>query len=123
MVALEYTRLEGNYFFQFAGPPATPGPFDQRSEYAMVTYKFTDKFTVGVYGSEQNSHTPGTNLGPAKYSKDWTVSGRYDFSQFLYAKAEEHFIDGTSIGYDPALNPSGLKPDTRLTILKAGVSF
>jgi hypothetical protein len=62
-------------------------------------------------------------LGPARYSKDWTISGRYDFSQYLYAKAEEHIIDGTGIGYDTDLNPNGLKPSTKLTILKVGVSF
>jgi hypothetical protein len=41
----------------------------------------------------------------------------------VYAKAEEHFIDGTSVGRDIDLNPHGLKPDTKLTILKIGVSF
>jgi hypothetical protein len=62
-------------------------------------------------------------LGPAKYSKDWTISGRYDFNQFLYAKAEQHFIKGTAQGYDITLNPNGLQPNTKLTILKMGVSF
>jgi hypothetical protein len=123
MVAVEYVRMEGNYSINFGGPPPPLSPYDLRSEYVMATYKVTDKFTAGAYGSEQNSHATGTALGPAKYSKDWTVSGRYDFNQFLYAKAEEHFINGTSIGYDAALNPDGLKPTTKLTVLKVGVSF
>jgi hypothetical protein len=54
---------------------------------------------------------------------DWAASGRYDFNQFLYAKAEQHFIAGTELSYDAALNPGGLKPNTKLTILKVGVSF
>jgi hypothetical protein len=41
----------------------------------------------------------------------------------VYAKAEEHFIHGTPVGRDTDLNPHGLKPDTKLTILKIGVSF
>jgi hypothetical protein len=63
--------------------------------------------------------TSGTN----RYSKDWVLSGRYDFNEFLYAKAEQHFIDGTGLGYDIDLNPNGLQPDTKLTIFKIGVSF
>jgi hypothetical protein len=87
----------------------------------MASYKLTSKITAGVYDSQQfNRQAP---LGPARYSKDWTISGRYDFSQYLYAKAEEHILDGTAIGYDTDLNPNGLKPNTKLTILKVGVSF
>ena len=87
----------------------------------MASYKLTSKLTAGVYDSQQVDHQ--APLGPARYSKDWTFSGRYDFSQYLYAKAEEHIIDGTAIGYDTDLNPNGLKPNTKLTILKVGVSF
>jgi hypothetical protein len=87
----------------------------------MASYKLTAKITAGAYDSQQFNRQAA--LGPARYSKDWTVSGRYDFSQYLYAKAEQHFIDGTAIGYDTDLNPNGLKPNTKLTILKVGVSF
>jgi hypothetical protein len=121
MVAAEYTRLAGTASIQFVGLPAIPQLLDQRSQFAMATYKVTSKLSVGIYNSESiNRKTP---LGPARFSKDWAVSGRYDFNQFLYAKAEQHWIDGTSINYDATLNPNGLKPDTMLTILKAGVSF
>jgi hypothetical protein len=121
MVAAEYTRLAVNYALQFAGPPAVPSPIDQRNQFAMATYKVTSKFSAGLYNSESIGRT--SPLGPARFSKDWAVSGRYDFNQFLYAKAEQHWIDGNSIGYDATLNPNGLKPSTRLTVLKAGISF
>jgi hypothetical protein len=87
----------------------------------MASYKLTSKITAGVYDSQQVNHQ--APLGPARYSKDWAISGRYDFSQYLYAKVEEHIIDGTAVGYDTDLNPNGLKPNTKLTILKVGVSF
>ena len=64
--------------------------------------------TAGGYDSQSISRQ--SPLGPARYSKAWTFSGRFDFSDYLYAKAEQHIIDGTSIGYDTALNPNGLKP-------------
>ena len=121
MVAAEYGRLPVSLTLQFIGLPPTYERVDFCSWYAMASYKLTSKITAGVYDSQQfNRQAP---LGPARYSKDWTISGRYDFSQYLYAKAEEHIIDGTAIGYDADLNPNGLKPNTKLTILKVGVSF
>ena len=63
------------------------------------------------------------NSGTNRYSKDWVLSSRYDFNEYLYAKAEQHFINGTSLGYDVDLNLGGPKPTTKLTILKMGVSF
>ena len=56
-------------------------------------------------------------------SRDWAIATRYDFNQYLYAKAEQHFIDGTLIDYDTLDNLNGLQPTTRMTILKMGVSF
>jgi hypothetical protein len=115
----EYNRLGGK--LDLTGISPVPDRFDIRSWYGMGSYKVTEKFTGGLYVMQEIDHA--TPLGPARYSKDWAVSGRYDFNQYLYAKAEQHFIDGTAQGYDSALNPHGLKPDTRLTILKVGVSF
>lgn len=119
MFAAEYQRVPGS--LQLIGLSPVPTAIDTRGWYAMSSYKATSKLSTGVYVSQQVNHQSA--LGPARYSKDWALSGRYDFNEFLYAKAEQHFIDGTSIGYDAALNPGGLKPDTRLTILKVGVSF
>jgi hypothetical protein len=128
MVAGEYSRLPINIVVQFPPPvPPTSIISDGRSWYMMASYKVTDKFSAGLYQSQLIDHAHP--LGPARYSKDWAISGRYDFNQFLYAKAEEHFIDGTAQGYDAALNPptatlpTGLLPNTKLTIFKIGVSF
>jgi hypothetical protein len=109
------------------GSLSVPGLFsetyrnDQRRWYAMASYKLSDKLTAGVYDSQYVDHQ--AVLGLARYSKDWAISGRYDFSQFLYAKAEQHIIDGTALGFDTDMNLGGLKPTSKLTILKIGVSF
>ncbi len=87
----------------------------------MGSYRLTDKLNAGLYRSQEFDRE--ISPGPMRFSKDWAVSGRYDFNQYLYAKAEQHFIDGTAVGYDTSLNPNGLKPSTRLTILKIGVVF
>lgn len=121
MVAGEWTRLPVSGNVALAGLPDSPFRLDWRSWYGMASYKLTDKLTAGVYDSQEVNHQ--AVLGPARYSKDWTISARYDFNEYLYAKAEEHIIDGTLINYDTAMNPAGLKPNTRMSILKVGVSF
>jgi hypothetical protein len=123
LVAYEYTRLPVAVSVQVNIPHAPPSEFrnDQRDWYGMGSYKLTDKLTLGVYDSQFTGRSDP--LGPARYSKDWTVSGRYDLSQYLYLKAEVHFIQGTGASYDANSNPGGLKPSTKLSIFKVGVSF
>jgi hypothetical protein len=123
LVAYEYTRLPVAVSVQVNIPHAPPTAFrnDQRDWYGMGSYKVTDKLTVGVYDSQFTGKSDP--LGPARYSKDWTVSGRYDFNEFIYLKAEQHFIEGTGADYDANLNTGTLQPTTKLTILKVGVSF
>jgi hypothetical protein len=124
MVAFEDARYTGSAHVVL---PAL-GPYgisttviDNREWFGMATYKLTAKLSAGAYDSQYIAHKAA--LGPARYSKDWVASGRYDFNQFLYAKAEEHFIAGTNQDYDTTLNAGGLKPTSKLTILKMGVSF
>jgi hypothetical protein len=119
--AAEYSRISSRGAFKIPNLVTQPYNIDYRTWYGMASYKLTSKLTAGLYASQFFDHQ--AVLGPAGYQKDWAVSGRYDFNEFLYAKAEQHFVDGTAIVYDIARNPRGLKPDTRLTILKLGVSF
>jgi len=121
MVAGEWNRLPVAGGLAFTGLPTSPVNLDQRAWYGMATYKLTDKLTAGLYDSQSVDHQAA--LGPARHSLDWTAAGRYDFNQFLYAKAEQHFISGTELGYDTSMNADGLLPNTRLTVLKIGVSF
>ncbi len=121
MVAGEWARLDPGIVFSFVKGPTIPVAVDTRAWYGMVSYKVTEKLTAGLYDSQFFNR--GAALGPGRFSKDWAVSGRYDFSEFVYVKAEQHFIDGTGIGYSNANNSGGLQPDTRLSILKIGVVF
>jgi len=121
LLAYEYARNQLNGMIVV---PQFPFPvhfrFDERQQYAMASYKVTDKLSAGSYFSYYfNQHE--RNLSP-NFQKDYTVAGRYDFNPFLYAKVEQHFINGTALSYDTGLNP-GLKPNSKLTVLKIGVSF
>jgi hypothetical protein len=123
MFASEYNRVPVATETVFTvGPPGVHIlRQDKREMYAMTSYKLTGKFAAGTYYSYLLDHQAA--ISPANYQKDWAISGRYDFNQYLYAKAEEHFIDGTAIIYDTRDNLNGIQPSTRLTIMKIGVSF
>lgn len=121
LLAYEYVRTVIGGHLTFPHFVVRFGPSDAREEYAMATYKVTDKLSAGGYFSYLFSQHL-QNVG-ANFQKDYTVAARYDFTQYLYAKAEQHFINGEGVGYDNTLNPDGLKPNSKLTVLKVGVSF
>jgi hypothetical protein len=127
MLAAEQSRLPVSGLINVPGVMADPFRIDQRGWYAMASYKVTDKLTAGVYDTQLFDHQSG--LGQGRYLKDWAINGHYDFSQFLYAKVEQHFYQGTLVGYDQDMNPptaslpTGLQTNTHLTVMKIGVSF
>lgn len=125
MFAAEYNRLPATvpiYLTSTLTGPITEVDYtDQRSWYGMLSYKVSSKLTAGVYDSQNIDHQ--AVLWPARYSKDWAISGRYDFNSFLYAKAEQHIIQGTGLNIDATMNPNGTQTNFKLTVLKLGVSF
>jgi len=129
MAAAEWERKATYYEIDTITAGATPFPTlakiptDPHMWYAMATYKVTGKLTAGVYDSQWVNRSAALSTSGARFSKDWDISARYDINEFLYVKAEEHFIDGTGLVYDTNMNLGGLKPTTTLTIFKAGVSF
>ena len=122
MLAAEATRLAVNGSLTFPVVGANAEVEDIRSFYGMASYKPAEKLTVGGYYSYGIDHH-WSHSGPGRFQRDYTLSGRYDFSGFFYAKAEEHIVGGTLYGYSQIDNPAGLKTDTTLTIVKVGVNF
>jgi len=103
-------------------PYTVPTPTDSRSWYVMSSYQLTEKLQVGGYYSHYMSAIGDHSL-PANFSKDWVVSGKYDFNPYFYAKLEGHFINGTALGYYVDTNPGGLEPKTKMLAAKVGFSF
>ena len=99
-----------------------PVPQDARSWYAMGSYRLRKKLQVGSYYSHYVNKALNTSL-PANYSKDWVVSGRYDFNAYFYGKIEGHFLHGDGLGYYASTNPDGLKPNSKMLAAKIGFSF
>ena len=117
----EYRRFPLNTIVTI-GPAVIPFPQDARSWYAMGSYRVWKKFQVGSYYSHYVNKALDTRL-PANYSKDWVVSGRYDFNAYFYGKIEGHFLHGTGTGYYDSTNPDGLKPNSNMLAAKIGFSF
>jgi hypothetical protein len=120
MIAGEYSRSQTFSVLQLTGLPAFTGSNDQRRFYVMTSYKLISKVTGGMYYSSFNDK--GVVLTGGRYQKDWALSARYDLNPFLYAKAEQHFMDGTAIGLAMSDNPN-LQPNMRMTLFKLGVTF
>jgi hypothetical protein len=95
---------------------------DQHSWYPMVRYELTKKLQVGSYYSYYVNKAADTSQSE-NYSKDWVVSGRYDFNSYFYAKVEGHFLHGTGLGYYTSSNPDGLKPNTNMLSTRIGFTF
>lgn len=119
--AAEYDRIPINATLTIT---STVFPFvaDGRSWFAMGSYRLSKKFQAGSYYSHYVNKSADTTQ-PANYSKDWVVSGRYDFNPFFYAKIEGHFLHGTALGYYTSTNPSGLAPNSNMLAAKIGFSF
>jgi len=77
------------------GPVLIPDPLDWRSWYVMTGYRMSEKLQLGTYYSRFADAGAGAGKDPARisnYSRDWTVSARYDFNSYFYGKLEEHFF-------------------------------
>ena len=120
MLAGEYSRSLIATGIQFPGVSDVQYRNDERPFYLMASYRPASKLMAGIYYSYYTDRKAA--FTSARFQKDWAVTARYDFSSFLYAKAEQHWMDGTAVGFDAGDNPN-LAPTTRLSLLKLGVSF
>jgi hypothetical protein len=122
MVAGEYGRIPLPASINLPAVPLNINvSVDFHNWYMMSNYRFNDHLTAGAYYSSAENHQ--APLGQGRYQKDWAVSGRYYFNPYMYAKAEQHFMDGTETGFSILTNAGGLKATTRMTVLKIGVTF
>jgi hypothetical protein len=120
-LAAEYDREPINATITI-GSTTFPFLADGRSWFAMGSYRLSKKFQAGSYYSHYVDKAADTTQ-PANYSKDWVLSGRYDFNQYFYAKLESHFLHGTALGYYTSTNPNGLAPDSKMLAAKIGFTF
>jgi hypothetical protein len=104
------------------GPAVIPLDYDERSWFAMGSYRLLKNLHVGSYYSHYVNKSFDTSQ-PANYSKDFVLSGRYDFNAYFYGKIEAHFLHGDGLGYYASTNPNGLQPNSNMLAAKIGFSF
>ena len=117
----EYDRAPATAILTM-GPATIPMPLNGRSWFAMGSYRLLKKVKVGSYYSHYVNKGLDTTQ-PANYSKDWVVSGRYEFKSYFYGKIEGHFLHGNGLGFYESTNPNGLKPNSNMLAAKVGFSF
>jgi hypothetical protein len=120
-LAGEYDRIPINATLTI-GSSVIPFVADGRSWFAMGSYRLSKEVQVGSYYSHYVNKAADTTE-PVNYSKDWVVSGRYDFNPYFYCKVEGHFLHGTALGYYTSTNPNGLAPNSKMLAAKIGFSF
>jgi hypothetical protein len=134
----EYTlggfRFDGEYRRQIndttstnsSGAESAPTDKDIRSGYLAASYRLTKMLEVGTYYSRFYYNWAYFHSDPLNHVFDQAVTVRLDLRSYLDLKIEGHFMNGTmpsatiSRGFYVADNPNGLKPDTRLLVIRLG---
>lgn len=107
------------------------GLYRSAGYYASLAYRFTDWFELATYYSvyyddlDDRDGSELESMGLPKYlawQKDWTVTTRFDVSEYWLIKGEIHFIDGTALLLNQH-NPEGTERDAVLFAIKATYSF
>ena len=110
----------------FIAPPSV-GKGGSKDYYVSVARRLTDKLEIGTYYSNtHNSYPSATALPSSNKRNDWTISGRYDFTDHLLFKLEVHFINGTKDIFNvPGIvnTPASLKDSMTLIAAKTTFSF
>jgi len=120
-LAGEYDRIPINAMIT-VGTTVIPFVEDARSWFVMGSYRLRKNFQLGSYYSHYVDKGYDTTQ-PANYSKDWVLTGRYDFNDYFCSKIEGHFLRGTALGYYNDTNPNGLAPNSNMLAAKIGFTF
>ena len=120
MLASEYQRLALSVPISLPPYPVQYQMKDQRNFYVMGSFRIARAVNAGSYFSRTvDEKIPS---GPARYQNDTALTVRYDINAYLYAKLEQHFLQGTEIGFSQT-NNTAPSPSDAMTLVKLGVSF
>jgi len=108
--------------------PPVETEWDYWGAYLKGDYRFTDWLALGVGYShfELREAKDYGGMLPAESEReiehDVFLSSRFDVSHNLILKAEQHFVSGTA-GIFASENPTGVKDDCLVTVVKASYVF
>ena len=125
-LAGEYRREVKTTFFNAPTGALVPGDENARSGYLSASYRFSKWLELGTYHSRYIANWSLYHGDPMNHIFDQTFTARFDLSRYADLKFEGHFIDGAMInsaldrGFYAAANPSGLKPNMNMLIVRLG---
>ena len=120
MIAAEYNRFPPNPTIYLPGQPPNINTSDARNWYVMASHRVGQAFNLGAYYSYTLDLL--APLDGNRYQKDWTLSSRYDLNPYVYLKLEQHFVNGTQVGFS-SLDNANLKTRFNMSLFRFGVSF
>ncbi len=99
-----------------------------RGWFGSGSYRLNDRLELGAYHSR---HVPDVSLPSAaadNHIRDNAITGRVDLNGFWHVKVEGHFIDGNgnlsyARGFYLRSNPTGFTPQTKMLVIRTGVTF
>jgi len=108
------------------GAQSAPTSLDQRSGYVAASYRISKLIQLGAYHSRFISNWDVQHGDPRNHVFDQVFTVRFDLRSYLDLKVEGHFMDGNmtsavvSRGFYVADNQNGLKPETKLLVIRLG---
>jgi len=109
-------------------PTGADGVYNLQNKawFGTAAYRVNKWMELGAYNSRFYVGSPSTPTNSASnHIFDQTITARFDITKWMNVKVEEHFINGygdtySAHGFYSADNPSGLKPNTNMFVVRAG---
>jgi hypothetical protein len=101
---------------------ASTSRLDREGFYGAIEYQVLDSLTLGAYHSVFFPQKSDKSSTAERYQRDTDASIRYDYNEYIVAKAEGHYIQGNG-SLSVYENMNGFDRNWWLWLLKISVSF
>jgi hypothetical protein len=107
------------------GPDAT---MTSRGWFGSGSYRLNERLELGAYHSRYVQDITLTSDEDTNHISDNAIAARLDLNSFWHVKVEGHFIDGNgnisyARGFYLRSNPTGFQPETRMLVVRTGITF
>ncbi len=122
----EYRKQVKNGIFDSPTGSIVESDNDTRQGYVSAAYRISKRLEVGSYHSRFIKNWLANHGDPMNHIFDRAVTVRVDLNRYVDFKVEGHFIDGAMVnnylphGFFTASNPSGLKPQMNMLVMRVG---
>lgn len=99
---------------------------NSRQGYVSLSYRVLPRLELGTYHSRFIVNWDQNHGDPANHIFDYAMTARVNLTKYTEIKIEQHFMDGAVVnnglnrGFYVTNNPGGLKPDTKMLVVRFG---